>query len=372
MQPLIVHAGNLYGGVERVLETVADANRFYPALSPRFALCFDGPLAGRLQEAAIAPVMLGAVRLTRPDLVWRARRRLAAEIVRRRPDLVIFPSVWTHVAFAPVVRRASLPLVLWLHDALSGVPRLERLAGRHAPDLLICNSVYSLTAARTVFPDTPAAVVYCPLRLESSSADRAGVRRTLQVDDGCTVIICVARMERYKGQWMLLEALAGMPPAPDWRCWIVGGAQRPEEAVYEAELKAAAEMGSLRGRVQFLGQRRDVAALLRAADIFCHPNQGAETFGLSIVEALHARLPVVASGLGGPEEILADGSGRLIPPDNVMALRTALSELVRDGTLRERLAAGGPARAHALCDPSARLSDLHRALQGAQPAVVVA
>ena len=53
-------------------------------------------------------------------------------------------------------------------------------------------------------------------------------------------------------------------------------------------------------RVVFTGHRTDVASVLAAADVYCHTNTGPEPFGLAIVEALHAGLPVLASRLGGP------------------------------------------------------------------------
>ena len=65
--------------------------------------------------------------------------------------------------------------------------------------------------------------------------------------------------------------------------------------------------------MRFLGERRDVAACMRAADIHCQPNTAPEPFGLAFVEALYAGLPVVTTALGGALEILTDACGVLVP-----------------------------------------------------------
>lgn len=363
MRVVFAHSGNLYGGTERVLETVAQARRWSAALEPQFALCFDGKLAASLRQLGAKIDVFGRVRLTRPDLVLQTRALFAASLRANRPDVVVTTSVWSHTVFAPVARRARLPLILWLHDALSGKYWLEKLAGRHQPDLLICNSSYCRGAARSVFPSTPAEVVYCPVILDDACASQAQARRILDVPDNVAIIVNVARMEENKGQRTLIDALARLHADKSWTCWLVGGAQRPREADYERSLeKTVASMG-LRDRVVFLGQRRDVPTVLAAADVFCHPNQGPETFGLSIIEALHARLPVVASALGGPQEILTQSCGRLVPAGDADALATALSSLLADTSLRRQLAEAGPSRALELCEPKARLADLARAFE---------
>src|SRR6185436_18317767 len=127
---LHVHAGNLYGGTERVIETVARERAACSRMEPAFALCFDGRLEQQLRSIDVPIDMLGPVRFSRPDQLVRARRRLAAILQRDRPDIVVTQSVWTHAAFAPVIRRARVPLAIWLHDLLSGDHWLEKRARR--------------------------------------------------------------------------------------------------------------------------------------------------------------------------------------------------------------------------------------------------
>ena len=150
------------------------------------------------------------------------------------------------------------------------------------------------------------------------------MRRSLKTPAQDVVVIQVSRLESWKGQHVLLDALARIRDVGGWTCWIAGGAQRPSDVRYREQLEAIATQGGIADRVRFLGERNDVPALLAAADLFCQPNTAPEPFGLSLVEALQAGLPVVTSGVGGACEIVDGSCGLLTPPGDSMALADAL------------------------------------------------
>src|SRR5205807_8459590 len=154
------------------------------------------------------------------------------------------------------------------------------------------------------------------------------VRSELQTPSEATVIIQVSRMEAWKGHSLHLQALADLPRNAHWFAWIVGGGQRPSEVEYEARLKEKAGELGIAGKVRFTGQRDDVARLLSAADIFCQPNLSPEPFGISLIEALNAGLPVVTTALGGALEIINDSCGILVSPNDAAVLAEALRQLV--------------------------------------------
>lgn len=369
MRVLIAHSGNLYGGLEKVLETFAQAARTCGKFELDFAMCFDGPVAASLRKIGVPPAIVGGVRLTRPDQLWQARRRFSAVLARVSPDVVVTTSPWSHVVFAPAVRSAGLPLVLWLHDIISASSMLGYLASRHKPDMLICDSNFCASEASPVFPDVPVRTVYYAVQYQDRKRERDDVRREFGLRDRTRVIINVARLEAWKGQQLLIDALARLQTDTDWVCWFLGGAQRPEEREYLNRLKARVAAAGLSDRVHFLGHRDDVVDLLGAADLYCHPNLGAEPFGLAIVEALYAGLPVVATDLGGPREILADGSGQLVPPNDPDKLAAAIAPWLDDRPIDPRSARARRARALALCGPIARLLDFADALDSARSVV---
>ncbi|MGC4001497.1 MAG: glycosyltransferase [Anaeromyxobacter sp.] len=102
--------------------------------------------------------------------------------------------------------------------------------------------------------------------------------------------------------------------------------------------------------VRFLGRLDDdaLAARYRAADVFCAPSTGGESFGMVLVEAMAAGCPVVASDLPGYAEA-ARGAALLARTGEPVALAEALWRACQDRALRERLVVRGRARADALC-----------------------
>jgi glycosyltransferase involved in cell wall biosynthesis len=352
----------LYGGVEMLLATLARSRDLCPSMESHFALCFEGRLSAELTAASAPLHLIGNVRVRWPLTVWRARRRFSDLLRRTRFDLVVCHSPWSQAIFGPVVRLAGLPLVFWLHDAISGWHWLERWARLTPPDLALCCSEYTAGKLANVYPLVPAELIHHPVVLaksQHSSVDRLLLRAALDTPKDATVIVQVSRMERWKGHSLHLQALSLLKDLPDWVSWQVGGAQRPHELRYVEDLKKQTARLGIASRVRFLGERSDVPQLLAAADIHCQPNLRPEPFGITFVEALMAGLPVVTTAFGGAKEIVDESCGILVPPGDAQALAVLLRRLINDRGLRTRLGAAGPMRAHKLCDSAAQMSRLN-------------
>jgi glycosyltransferase involved in cell wall biosynthesis len=353
LRVLHVHSGNLHGGVETFLTTLARDAGAAPGMQSSFALCFAGRLKADLTANAHPPSLLGAVRLSRPWTVWRARRALAQLLAARTFDVVVCHQAWPLAIFGPVVRGAGLPLVFWVHTTADGRHWLDRWAARTTPDLVIANSKFTAAGLDGWFPGRPIEVVYYPLRLDNCAPDRGRVddlRRSLNTREDDVVIVQVGRIEPLKGYRSTLEALSRLRDIPNWTYWLVGGPQRPEEGTYFQELQALAQSSGLADRVRFAGQRSDVTAVLQAADIYCQPNTAPEGFGITFVEAQAAGLPIVSSALGGALEIVETDCGRVVPAGDIDAIAAALKELVTDRSLRQQLGANGRLISRARCD----------------------
>jgi glycosyltransferase involved in cell wall biosynthesis len=143
-------------------------------------------------------------------------------------------------------------------------------------------------------------------------------------------IVSVARMEPPKDPRTLVEALAALRSAP-WELDLVGdGPLRPEVRNLAARLGIAE-------RVHMLGYLPDPARVLGRARIFALSSRS-EAFPRSVLEALRAGLPVVASRVGGVSEAVNDGaSGLLVPPSDPAALASALGRLIADAALRRAM-----------------------------------
>ena len=164
-------------------------------------------------------------------------------------------------------------------------------------------------------------------------ADRASVRAEFGVPDGFPLLLMVGRLARWKGQHVLLAALARTTDLPWFAVFVGAGAPG---SGYPAELKSALESSALGDRVAFAGSRRDVARLNYAADLAFSCSVSPEGFGCVSVEAQAMATPVIASAHGGSLETIVDGeTGWLVPPGDIEALEAAIRAALADpGTLR--------------------------------------
>jgi glycosyltransferase involved in cell wall biosynthesis len=212
-------------------------------------------------------------------------------------------------------------------------------------------------------PGVTVAVIHPPVSVPECPVSASGdVRAELCADPSDVVILSASRLEPWKGHLNLVRALARVRATRSWKLWIAGAPQRPHEDRHLSDLRQEVSQLGLQPRVRFLGERRDVPQLMRAASLFCQPNEGPEPFGVVFAEALLCALPVVTADLGGAPEIVSDECGRLVPPGDLDALARALGELIDDAVLRARLSARGPAHAAARSAPAVVLPQIARAL----------
>lgn len=366
---LHLNAGNLYGGVESFLVTLAREARQAPGMQSSFAVSFDGRFSDELAQAGRPAHRLGPVRLSRPASVLRARRALLALLAAHPVDVVVCHQAWAHAVFGPAVRKAGLPLVVWCHTAGAGTHWLDRWARGLTPDLVVANSRFTAGTVAPSFPQTTIAWVYCPLTMpaafDPSGTTRDVVRRALDTPGRDIVFVQVGRLEALKGHRTAIAALARLADVPGWTYWIVGGPQRASDERLLHSLRQAARDAGIEARVRFTGERRDVPDLLRAADIYVQPNDGPEAFGLSLVEAMAAGLPVVTSGIGGACEIVDDTCGVLVPPGDEVRLASELRRLALVDGLREGMGAAARRRPDVLCNVPRQLARIEDLLAGA-------
>jgi glycosyltransferase involved in cell wall biosynthesis len=198
-------------------------------------------------------------------------------------------------------------------DKSGGQIRLQRLAYRAATKV-VANS----RAARQMLElegVAPGSIAVIPNGVDPACfahPERTGPLRT---------VLTVANLRPEKSHETLLTAAALLGAHPTLRFQIAGDGPRREELE-----RLAAALG-LSGRVEFLGHREDIPALLAAADVFVLPSRS-EAFPNSVIEAMAAGLPVIACAVGGLLDLVDNGrTGVLVPPANPDALAAALGSL---------------------------------------------
>jgi glycosyltransferase involved in cell wall biosynthesis len=302
----------------------------------------DGPVVERLAEAGVPCRRLRFLRrAVHPVLDVRAWFELMDALREFQPDLVS-----THTAKAGWIGRAAcarlgLAAIYTPHGLPVGdrMPRrmapfyalAERLAARWGRAIVcVCEREKSLALAHRIAPPEQLHVV------------RNGVRdvpEALRASPAVSPprIVSVARFEAPKDQATLLAALARLGDL-DWELDLVG------DGPTEAANRGLARRLGIAGRVRFLGYQPDVAAILARAQIFALSSRS-EAFPRSVLEAMRAGLPVVASDAGGVSESVEDGiTGALVPGGDATSFAEALRLLILDPAARQQQGAAAHAR----------------------------
>ena len=307
-------------------------------------------LAGQTKSAkvkAVAPLFGSALRAAR----WMRRWRIDLIHATDRPRDALLSTL--------LARLTGTPNVIHMHS--NAGPHLERatLWGfRRATALFGVSEYTRQTLIQLGLPPEKIAVVHNatdPKHFDPSRTDFAAgaeVRRQLGIPADAPLIGIVARLNPWKGQRELLEAVAALGGGhADLHLLILGCGE--EEAALR---RRTAELG-LTDRVRFLGWQADVRPYLGALDLFCLPSHE-EPFGLAITEAMAMALPVVACHSGGVPEIITHGEdGWLVTPRAVDELRAALHFLLNHPHRRATLGQSARRRIQE-CFTPAQQSDL--------------
>jgi glycosyltransferase involved in cell wall biosynthesis len=296
-----------------------------------------GPVTERLARAGVPFHPLRFLRRAiRPDADLRAWLELTAALRDFRPDLVS-----THTAKAGWIGRAAcarlgLPAIYTPHGWPIGnrMPgpraRLFRAAERRAAPwaraiVCVCEYERRLALAHGLGRPGQLHVIYNGVRdvpAQLRAVPAAGPPR----------IVSVARCEPPKDHATLLEALARLRDL-EWQLELVGGGP------LESAARAQAARSGIAERVHFLGDLEAVAPVLARAQVFVLSSRS-EAFPRSVLEAMCAGLPVVASAVGGVAEAVDNGtSGILVPPQDAGALAAALGGLIGESARRQQLGA---------------------------------
>jgi len=304
-------------------------------------------------EPPLAPVVVSLLRPGRDDALGDGARKLGLETVR-----VEARGRLSWRALGPVVRLARggllhahdykslllalaagavtrTPVVATFHGDTGHVPRVRAYeaiahhAARWTSGVAATSDVLAAqiraAAPRTAVHVIPNGIRVGPLPTER---DRRCAREALGIPSGAQVVAFVGRLSPEKAPEVLLRAARGTGVV-----LLFAG---------DGPLRAALEPEAVGNAARFLGFVPEVGRVLAAADVLALPSR-TEGLPMAVLEAMAAGVPVVASAVGSLPDVLRDGAGVLVPPDDVEALREALRHLA-DPTPRQAMALTARAR----------------------------
>jgi glycosyltransferase involved in cell wall biosynthesis len=358
MRVLHLAAGNMFGGIETFLVTLARLEKRSSGLENHFLLGHRGRLSNELNGAGVSPLFIEQVRIRHPWSVLRARRECRALVRQLKPDVVMAHGLWTYVVFGHGL-PADQSLVLFQHG-IAKRDAWHRFAALRRPAGVITASAQTASTTSALFPGTRVFTCPLPVLLRAPASSRQEVRKGLGAGSE-PIILMVGRFEPGKGHRLLLEALSHLAERR-WRLWIAGGSSRPSEIKFRLDLEAQARASNIHNRIEFLGERTDIEELLNAADLFCQPSIVQEGFGLALAEAMGAGLPLVVTRPAATADPVGPDVGRCVAPTPA-ELTSALGELIDDEPKRRSLGAAARSRFTAKFDAMTALECLRDALE---------
>ena len=370
------HTGQMSGGEHSLLALVRGAS---PAVTPIVA-CPDGPLVDALRDVGVPRVSIPGIdaslklhpRHTTLALSDIARSVRAVRAAARRHDVSLVHANSIRAGLLPtmIADRHRPPTIVHLRDRLPA-SRISTLTLRviSRADLLIANSHYTAASLDEAGVTCVRRVIGNPVdldRFDPDRIDRSDARAALDVAEGDYVASVLAQITPWKGQEEAILAIARVREEhPNVKLLLVGSAKfvskttRYDNRAYLDNLRRLVERLRLQDHVRFLGECDDVPSLLRATDALLIPSWE-EPFGRSMIEAMAMGVPVIATTVGGPAEVITQRrDGMLVPPRKPEAWARAIKNLIKSPVLRARLARNGRLRARAFA-VEAHVEELRR------------
>jgi glycosyltransferase involved in cell wall biosynthesis len=277
-------------------------------------------------------------------------RRLAALIRKEKVGLVharsrapAFSALWA-------ARATGTPFVATYHGVYSArgpVKRWYNAVMTRGP-VVIANSEYTRAHVIAEHRLDPARVIAIPRgvdlsRFDPEQVDEARIAALraawgIAQGDARVTFLLAGRLTRWKGQALLIEALARHRAAGGEEALILLVGDDQGRTGYRQELEAAIAAAGLGDSVRLVGHCDDMPAAYLLADVACAPSLLPEPFGRTAVEPQAMGRPVIAAGHGGARETVANGeTGWLVPPGDADAWAAALAAAIAAGPEQRRL-----------------------------------
>ncbi len=279
-------------------------------------------------------------------------RRFEALLREVKPDIVFTNSHRSAIVVEPILTRCHVPLVWTMSEFIKSQPwhrlAIHRITQRASAIVAISNAA---RAAILRLGAKPECVHTIPIGIDPWDFDLpvaqvAQFRVEQSIAPESLLIAMVGWIQPLKGWHVLVEAIPLVRAAfPNARFIFVGDCIDARCRDYQIQLRARlTELGQA-DAVIWLGYRQDIPLIMNACDIILQASIESETLGVTILEAMAARKPVICSNIGAlPEVNLHGETGLVIAPNRPVELAEAIKRLLGDAELRTQMGAQGRAR----------------------------
>jgi glycosyltransferase involved in cell wall biosynthesis len=344
---IIVPMGERLGGAENMLWTFlrhVDRGRVEPVV----VFLQRGPFESEVRALGFRTLVLEAGRLRQAGTTLGVVLSLAGFLRGEYPDLVLNWMAKSQLYGAPAAALARMSdRVVWWQHLIPDGHWMDQVATRLPARAVGCSSHASAHAQRRQQPRRRTFVVHPGIESGTpfSREDVRALRRRLGIAEDSAVVGIVGRLQRWKGQDRFLHAVALLHErGHKVHGLVVGGDAFDLAPAYQRSLGDLARDLALSENVTFTGHVRHVEPYIHAMDVLVNASIG-EPFGIVLLEAMAAGVPVVAVGSGGPTEIVEDErTGLLVETGDPVDLAGAIERLLQDESLRRRLAGAGRGR----------------------------
>jgi glycosyltransferase involved in cell wall biosynthesis len=368
-QVLFLHSSSGHYGADRQLGLLAsglDPDRYRPiVVLPPGELAADLRASGaEVIERAPAVLRrgLGAGRLPRglAALASDAARDGAAlgRLIRRRRVALVHSNTSVVLSGAAAAAAARVPHI-WHVRELYGRYATVWPAYRRVLRTAAALPCVSWAVAGQFGADPRARVVYDGLAIDARRAPREAARAALGLDGDAPVIAVLGRISDWKGQDLLVRALATDDLRDRGAIGVIAGDPWPGAEERRERVLALARRLRVADRLVLVGFREDVETVYGAADVVAVPSTAPDPLPNTALEAAAAGCAVVAAAHGGLPEIIRDReTGRLFTPGDGARLAAVTAALLDDAGERERLGAAAAADVRARFDPARLIAEM--------------
>ncbi|MBD8488658.1 glycosyltransferase family 4 protein [Echinicola sp. CAU 1574] len=354
---LVLHSStDLYGASRSLIRSVIGLKR--QGFKPIVILSSEGSLADAIREEGIEVLIirLGVVRRKYFNLLGLVNRmkhmknasRELKKLVKKYNIGLIYTNttaVWVGAWVAKSMRLKHIWHVREIIEQPSWFKKFIEVLLQKTGDLVICVSQATANNYSSGVEKNKLKVVYNGIDYLPFKRAKYDLKLEIGIDQNTVLIGMIARVHFWKGQTYFLDVAKELAEKYDQIHFVmVGDAFEGYEYLYD-EIKNKIKSNGLEGKVTDLGYRTDVPEIMSGFDIFMLPSILPDPLPTTVLEAMAAGKPVIATNHGGAKEmVLERETGYLVPWDNVPQAASAFEQLIEDENLRITLGNAGQQR----------------------------